>query len=247
MQRFLVAAACAVVIPIATASEVFIFSDSSGLGAEAEFTLINATTLEVRLKNTSTGVPPAFGTGADQILTSISWDFDGTTMIAGGSVKTGPSSASLNFSLIDVVADTDVSGEYGFGNGGATGLLDNFISGNTANTTPFGGTNLDGPVDLDGPQGGLVANPLPISLAGQGAIQDEWIATLTLSGDPLISLDFLMGDNSDIEFGSDAAFIHAPEPSSLALTAVGFAGLLAWTWRRQRTGKKVRVFSRICG
>ena len=74
------------------------------------------------------------------------------------------SSASLNFSAIAVGANTDVSGEYGFGNGGTTGLLDHFVSASTASVTPFGGANRDGSVALDGPQGGLVANPLPIGL-----------------------------------------------------------------------------------
>ena len=217
----------------AAAGTVLQISNSDGLKAEAEFTLINTTTLEVRLKNKSTGVPAVFGAGADQILTSISWDFDGTTLIAGGSVKTGPSSASLNFSVINVGADADVSGEYGFGNGGSTGLLDNFVSANTANTTPFGGANLNGPLSLNGPQSGLVANPLPIGLGGQGAIQSEWIATLTLTGDPLTSLDFL-AKSVTIEFGSDAAFIMAPEPSSLALAAFGLAALAAFGWRRRK-------------
>ena len=220
-----------------SAGTILQFQNSDGLQAEAEFTIINATTLEIRLKNTSTGVPAEFSAGADQILTSISWSFGGTTVITGGSVKTGPSSASLNFSISNVGANADVSGEYGFGNGGSTGLFDNFISGNSAGITPFGGANLDGPVSLNGPQAGLVANPLPIGLGGQGAIQDEWIATLTLSGDPLTDLNFL-DDGATIEFGSDAAFIttHAPEPSTFILAAVACAGMIGLARRRRRFG-----------
>ena len=222
------ASACCVVLLLlspAAAGTLVLFSNSDGLKAEAEFTRIDDTTLEVRLKNTSTGVPVGFGAGADQILTSISWDFIGTTTISGGSVKTGSLSESLSFSVIDVGANADVSGEFGFGNSGATGLFDNFISGNTANATPFGGANLDGPAGLNGPQAGLVANTLPIGLGGLGAIQNEWIATLTLTGDPLTNLDFL-ANLVTIEFGSDAAFITAPEPSSLCLlVAAGVAGL----------------------
>lgn len=214
------------------AGTILQFSNSDGLKGEAEFTWINATTLEVRLKNTSTSVPAAFGDGADQLLTSISWQFDGTTTISGGSVKSGPSSASLNFS-VTVVPDMVISGEYGFGNAGATGLLTNFVSSNTANATPFGGANLDGPPVLDGPQAGLAANPLPIGLGGQGAIQNEWIATLTLTGDPLGNLGFL-ANGAVIEFGSDAAFIKVPEPSSVALTALAILGLAAFGWRRRK-------------
>ncbi len=205
--------------------------DGSGLSAEVEFTLPDATTLQVRAKNTSTGAPAGFDS-ADQILTSVSWDFGGATSIVGGSVATGPSSASVNFSVAEVGANADVSGEYGFGNGGTTGLHANFVSGNTAGATPFGGANLDGPIELNGPQGGLIANPAVVSLGGLGAIQDAWIATLTLSS-PIENLDFL--DNGVIvEFGSDAAFLPGvpgggvvPEPSAAVLAAIGFAAVFA--------------------
>ena len=41
----------------AAGSIIVTFSDPSGLSAEAEFSLLNATTLQIRLRNTSTGVP----------------------------------------------------------------------------------------------------------------------------------------------------------------------------------------------
>ncbi len=200
------------------------FTDASGLGAEAEFTYVNSTTLQVRLKNTSTGVPSDFS-NSDQLLTSISWDFGGATSITGGSMMTGPTSASVNFSITNVGASADVSGEFGYGNGGATGLLPNFVSGNTAGVTPFGGANLDGPVNLNGPQAGLVANPNVVSLGGLGAIQAEWLATVMLS-EPIADLSFL-ANGVAVEFGSDAAFL-TPEPESahllIALAVIaGFA------------------------
>ena len=69
---------CAVVLSVrssdVSAGTVIFFSDPSGLSAEAEFTMLNPTTLEVRLRNTSTGVPFGFDE-ADQLLTGISWDF----------------------------------------------------------------------------------------------------------------------------------------------------------------------------
>ena len=58
----------------ANAGYLFTFSDPAGLAAEAEFTLLNPTTLQIRLKNTSTGAPGGFQ-ASDQILTGISWDF----------------------------------------------------------------------------------------------------------------------------------------------------------------------------
>jgi hypothetical protein len=54
-----------------------------------------------------------------------------------------------------------------------------------------------------------------------------------LTGDALSSLDFL-SNGTTIEFGSDAAFISAPEPSTLALVAFALVGLIVCGWRRRR-------------
>jgi hypothetical protein len=213
---------------------VFSFSDPSGLSAEAEFTLLNATTLQIRLRNTSTGVPVGFS-NSDQILTGLSWDFGapginpGDITITGGSAVIGPSSASVNFSTGAYGAGTDIGGEWGFGNSGISGLLANAISGNQSGMTAFGGANLDGPAVLDGPQGGLISSAFSLDLGGLGAIENEIVATLTLSG--AITEAQLFNDLSAngiiIEFGSDAAFI--PAPGALALL-----GLAALGRRRRR-------------
>lgn len=205
-----------------------------GLIAEVTFTIINPTTLEVRAKNTSTGVPVGFDS-ADQLLTGVSWDFGdpgypGDVEITGGSVVIGPTSQSVNFSTGSYGAGYDVSGEYGYGNMDGSGALPNFVSGNTAQATPFGGANLDGPAEIDGPQAGLVADPILVDLGGLGAIQNEFVATLTLS-DEISDLDFLFDNGIRIEFGSDAAF--TPEPSAVALMMFASLGLL----RRRRHTK----------
>ena len=217
----------------AEAGYLFSFNDPSGLSAEAEFTLVNPTTLQIRLKNTSTGVPVGFQS-ADQLLTGVSWDFghpgwNGDVMITGGQVYTGLTSASVNFSVQNVGANQDVSGEYGYGNMDGTGALTNFVSANAAQGTPFGGPNLDGPASVDGPQGGLLSSAFSIPLGGIGAIQDEIIATLTLSG-PYTNAELLtdlLNNGTRVEFGSDAAFIpgvFVPGPSALALLALGMVG-----------------------
>ena len=222
----------------AAAGLLYTASDPSGLSAEAEFTLIDPTTLEVRLKNTSSGAPVGFQ-AADQILTGVSWDFghpgfNGDTMITGGSVVTGPTSSSVNFSVQSVGPNEDVSGEYGYGNMNGTGALINFVSGNSAQATPFGGPNLDGPANIDGPQGGLVADPPIVPLGGLGAISNEIIATLTLSDPITLSEleDDLANNGVRFEFGSDAAFLPGvPTPGVGATLALGLGAFA----RRRRS------------
>lgn len=208
---------------------VVIGTDPSGLAARAEFTLINPTTLEVKLKNTSTGVPTGFS-NSDQILTGVSWAFPAGQQITGGSVVIGVGSKSENFSTGSFFAGDNVSGEWGFGNNAQSGLFPNFITTLQAGSTPFGGTNRDGPANLNGPQGGLVPAAPIVALGGLGAISDDIRATLTLSA-PLDNLNFLADKLVRFEFGSDAAFITVPAPAgALGLLAAG--GVLLGRRRR---------------
>lgn len=224
------AAAVSLCTSFANAGFVFAFNDVSGLAAEAEFTLLDPTTLEVRLRNVSTGVPGGFDS-AGQLLTGVSWDFGpaglgGSIAITGGSIATGPTSSSVNFDVTNVGPGANVGGEWGWSNDDGTGLLPNFISANTAMAKAFGGPNLDGPVNIDGPQGGLVASPVLVPLGGLGAIQDEVIATIDLSGpytDAQLLAD-LVQHGTRVEFGSDAAFLTGnlvPAPGTLAVLAMG--------------------------
>lgn len=220
---------------MSASADLFVLSDPSGLSAEVEFTIINPTTLGVRLRNTSTGVPGGFDS-SDQLLTGVSWDFgaagaNGTDpQITGGSVRTGANSQSINFSILNVGSNADVSGEYGYGNGGTTGLLPNILTGNQAGSTPFGGANLDGPGGLNGPQAGLVADPILVPLGGLGAIQDEIVAELTLDRE-ISDLAFLHTNGITVEYGSDAAFIFIPAPG--AITLCGLAGAVMLRRRRR--------------
>ena len=223
----------------ANAGLVLIFDDGSGLSAEAEFTLLGAgDVLEIRLKNISTSIPNGFG-ASDQLLTGISWDFghigfNGDVMITGGTVATGSSSSSINFSISNVGPNSDVSGEYGYGNMDGTGALPNFVSGNAAQAIPFGGANLDGPVVINGPQAGLLSSLASISLGGLGAIQDEIITTLSLS-EALISESEIIGllGEARVEFGSDAHFIQIPIPTPGSMAPLCLAGIFAWRRRRR--------------
>ncbi len=221
-----VAASIAGLALTASASATLVsFSDSSGLAAEAEFTLLNANQIQIRLQNTSTGVPMGFDS-ADQLLTGLSWNSFGVAgqTITGGTAVTGATSSSIGFSIANVGPGGDVGGEWGFGAGPISGLGNHFISGNNSGLTLFGGANLDGPANGDGPQAGLVANPLLVALGGTGAIQDEIIVTINLSlAQP--NLDFLGNTELLVEFGSSAAFITVPTPGSMAL--FGAAGIAA--------------------
>ncbi|MFG0252700.1 MAG: XDD4 family exosortase-dependent surface protein [Phycisphaerales bacterium JB038] len=230
MKAFAFCAASLVAAAAANADIVYMYH-GSGLAVEAEFTLLDPTTLEIRLCNISTAVPGDFD-NSDQILTGISWDFGlpgmdpGDVTIVGGSVLIGGSSHAMNFDTGAYGPGDDVSGEYGYSNIGTTGMLPNMLTGNESHATPFGGLNLDGSDGLNGPQGGMVADPLLVDLGGLGAIHNEIIATLYLSA-PLSSLDFLYDTGVIAEFGSDAKFIPAPG-SALLL------GLSALAARRRR-------------
>lgn len=208
---------------------IIYFSDVSGLSAQADFQIINPTTLQISLRNTSTGAPGGFN-NAMQLLTGLSWDFGaagnnaGDVKITGGTIVIGPTSQSLNFSTGSYGPGTNVGGEWGYGNGGAGAALTNMISGNNSGTTAFGGPNLDGPTSLNGPQAGLVSATPPVGLGGLGAIRDEVIATLNLNG-PLANLGFLAQNGVKIEFGSDAMFLNGSDiiPAPGAATV-----LIAW-------------------
>lgn len=202
----------------------------NGLSAQAIFTFDtdNPTELLITLSNTSTGVPTGFS-NADQLLTGVSFDFglpgvDNSVTILGGSAEVGAGGVSINFNnvITQLVAGDDLSGEWGYSDMDYLGLLPNFVSGNTSQNTSFGGANLDGPVDLNGPQAGIATATPQVAMAGLGAIADSIVIKLNLDT-ALSNLDFL--ENGTVaEFGSDAAFV-TPEPTTLATLAFGSLAL----------------------
>jgi len=205
-------------------SELFDLVDPSGLGARVIFTLDSAspTKLTIKLINISTALPAGFD-NADQLLTGVSWDFGQAVGATGGTVIIGSGGYSINFDQISsqLGAGADVTGEWGYGNSGGTGMLTNSVSTMIAQVTAFGGTNLDGPVNLDGPQGGIATDAPLVGLEGLGAVADSVIITLMLDTS-LDNLGFLEENGVIAEFGSDAAFV--PEPATVAL--LGFGALL---------------------
>ncbi len=232
-QKLLTICLVAAVLGIAVgnaSADLLIFSDSSGLSATADFSLIGLDGLKIILTNTSTGVPADFlDDPSKQLLTGISFDLGGPEII-GGNVVIGPDDAdmSINFDAGPFGKGANVSGEWGYGNNvTTTGMLVNMVSVNTSQMTAFSDSNLDGPEELDGPQGGLLANPGIVDLGGGlGAIQNSVVITLNLNSD-LSGLGFLE-NGVIVEYGSDAAFI--PEPTTVALLALGSISLI----RRRR-------------
>lgn len=222
---------------------IWTWDNNEGLSAYATVSQADSDTLRIVVENTSTAWPswmPA--DSSNQILTSISFELPAGLEIVGGSAILGDGAVTIDFDDVgsQLSAGDDVSGEWGFGNdGGKVNLARNFITAMTNHSTAFGGANLDGPSNLNGPQGGLVANPLLFSLGGLGAIRGPVVFELHING----QFDLLQVTRGNIEFGSDAAFVgpgtveQVPEPTTatlLALGGVAFAG--GWLRRRFGTG-----------
>ena len=202
----------------------------NGLSAKVIFTLDteSPTGLKIELFNTSTGVPAGFD-NSDQLLTGISFDFghpgfNGDAAIVGGTVVIGPGGQSYNFNNLgdgvpQLVGGDDISGEWGYGNFDGSGMLTNFVSGNKSGATRFGTVNLDGPDNIDGPQGGICTNPPTVPLGGLGSVGNSVVINITVDS-ALTNLDFLRENGVMAEFGSDAAFV-VPEPATVFLLGLG--------------------------
>lgn len=218
------------------------FSDPSGLSAQASFALLNGgSTLQIALRNTSTGAPAGFS-GADHLLTSVAFNLNGVSIVGNGStVHLGAASQSVNFYSFHGPG-SNVSGEFGFGNSGTTGFENhpNFVSSSSGGSpTRFNGPNLHGPPSgsLNGPQGGLVSGAHLGSIGSHAAINDEVIMTLNLSS-ALADLSFL-NNGVRIEFGSDRMFLDGstttvvliPLPASAAMAGLGL-GIVGLRRRR---------------
>jgi hypothetical protein len=213
---------CAVLC-LPTISLALTFDGPDGLSATADFILNpDGYDLGIVLTNTSNGIPSGFS-NSDALLTSISFDL-GSNFITGGIAFTGDSVLSFdNTPPSDGPGDTyNVSREYGYGNNGTTGLLDNYVSAMQSGTTKFASGNLDGPDVLDGPQAGL-SNDVYEAVFGSsnplGRINNSVTFWLDLEYG-LSDLSFL-SNGAIVEWGSDAAFASVAEPATMLLLGSG--------------------------
>jgi hypothetical protein len=234
----------------AAADVIMTWDSLDGFSATAVFNQTGARDLELTVTNTSTAWPADLEEDtSNQFLTSISFELGNGVEITGGTATLGENAYSINFDNVpsQLGEGDDASGEWGFGNTTQnTGLARNFVTANQAHATPFGGGNLDGPSNLSGPQGGLLADPPLIDVGGLGGIAGPVVFNLTLSDDWDIA--GLATTGATIEFGSDAKFLfspqfeEAPEPATLALLAMGATALTVGSWRgRKRSSSSLQV------
>lgn len=197
----------------------------NGLAAKGTFS-INGNQLKIVLQNTSTGVPIGFDSAA-QLLTSVGMNLPtGLKFSSGDSSTISPGSIGVG-SWSGLLAGADVSDMWAWTNDGGGDLLRSYhqvvsTSASSKNEVKFlpGGLS-----PLDGPWGGMTANPPILGVpSSKPAVSDSITFLLTLNGTMTEAQLEAVANASIVEFGSDERYLGVPEPASIVL--LGLAGLV---------------------
>jgi|CXWL01.1.fsa_nt_gi hypothetical protein len=227
--------------------------------ATATFTFDHLGFLYIVLEETTPAAASSL-IGAPAILTSIAFLLPTNAVMRGGIVTTCTTalcgadvtpSGSVGFSITTLGAGSDASGEFGVtvgkrpigcaGAGCVAGVADwDFVSVNEAQVIRMASANLDGPANLNGPQGGLLDDSG--ARGGLGVIDNAVKIRLTIDANKnTTNTDVLTGSqqaaflssvftHSMVEYGSDAAFGRpvvpvVPEPASMLLLGSGLVAM----------------------
>jgi len=186
---------------------------------------VNNSVLTIALKNASVSAE----IGANVLLTGLAFQLPAGLSIDSGTVSRGAGSSFVNFAG----TQTDVSGEWGFGNsaqGHFTGLaVDALISTMVADSEKkFSATPLSNPAGLSGPDFGLIS--ATGNAGGVEAIKDAILITLKLKGSYTGDLPAAInGGLVAATFGSPEA-VSVPEGgATLVLMGLGLFSLFGYS------------------